>query len=168
MKLGIALTLVGGVLAAGCPRKARTEAPAGAMAALSPEEVALLDERRAVIQDEATQRYHAEPLTRTKADLPILQRLLDDHVFAKNQTYQLQCLGVVFGDVLATELPLWWVRASDHGKSWPTLRYKETTAQVDALNIISSRIEHDEKVILKDLLRSTGEALAKGAPEGHP
>jgi hypothetical protein len=40
-------------------------------------------------------------------------RLIDDTVFKKSQTYELQSLGIVFGDVLASELPLRWVMITD-------------------------------------------------------
>jgi hypothetical protein len=161
VKTAIALMLVAGVLAAGCSRKTRTVAPGPLFTDLSPEEVGRLDKRRAVIQDVITQRYQAPPLTRTKADLPVLQRLLDDGVFARSQTYQLQSLGVVFGDVLATELPLWWMLATDQGDSWPTLRLRDTTVQVNARTMISKRIESGEKVDLAALLRATGDSVGK-------
>jgi hypothetical protein len=155
----LALMLVAGALASGCKRKTNTVAPAPVLTALSPEEVVRLDQRRAVIQEVLARRYQAEPLTRTRADLPLLQRLLDDGVFTRDQSYELQCLGVVFGDLLATELPLWWMRAGEDGKSWPTLRYKDTSIQVSPLTIISSRIEKGDKVDLAKLLQTTGEEL---------
>jgi hypothetical protein len=168
LKTWIALMLVAGALASGCHRKAKIAPPPAVLTDLSPEEVARLDKQRAVIQEVAARRYQAVPLTRTRADLPILQRLLDDHVFAKTQTYELQCLGVVFGDILASELPLWWMRATDEGDSWPTLRYKETTVQINALTIISKRIENGDTVALTDLLRATGEAVQKLERETRP
>jgi hypothetical protein len=161
VKTTIALMLVAGVLASGCSRKAKTVAPAPVLTALAPDEVARLDQQRTVIQAVVTQRYQAGPLTRTRADLPVLQRLLDDRVFARTQTHELQCLGIVFGDVLATELPLWWMHAQDGADSWPALRYKDTTIQVNALTIISKRIERGDQVNVADLLRETGEALQK-------
>ena len=168
LKIGIALMLVAGALASGCHRKGKAVAPAPLMTALSSEEVVRLDRQRAVIQEVATRRYQAGPLTRTRADLPVLQRLLDDRVFARTQTYELQCLGVVFGDVLASELPLWWMRATDERESWPTLRYKDTSVQINALTMISKRIEDGEKVDLTDLLRATGEGVSKLARDLRP
>jgi hypothetical protein len=168
LKPGIVLMLVAGALTSGCHRKAKTAAPPVVLTALSPGDVARLNEQRAVIQEVVTQRYQAAPLTRTKADLPVLQRLLDDHVFAKTQTRELQCLGIVFGDVLATELPLWWMRATEAGESWPALRYKDATIPINALTIISKRIENGETVVLADLLRTTGEAAQKLERELRP
>ena len=41
----------------------------------------------------------------------------------------------------------------------PTLRYKELTLQINALTMISKRVERDESVNLVKLLRITGEQL---------
>ena len=68
-------------------------------------------------------------------------------------------LGVVFGDVLASELPLRWVMVTDEYGTAPTLRFKQTTVQVNALTTISKRIERDEPVNLSLLLRQTREQL---------
>jgi hypothetical protein len=168
LKIGIVLMLVAGALASGCHGKAKTAAPPVVLTALSPEEVARLDQQRAVIQEVVTQRYQAAPLTRTRADLPVLQRLLDDRVFAKTQTYQLQCLGIVFGDILATEVPLWWMRATDRGESWPALRYKDTTVPINALTIISKRIENGDTVDLAALFRATSAAVQKSEQGPRP
>jgi hypothetical protein len=57
-------------------------------------------------------------------DLPVLQRLIDDRAFSKTQTYELQSLGIAFGDVLASELRLQWVMVTDEYGTDPTLRFK--------------------------------------------
>lgn len=80
--------------------------------------------------------------------------------FKKDQTYELQSLGVVFGDVLVSELPLRWVMVTDEFGTDPTLRLKNTTLQVNALTMISKRVERGERVDLADLLRFTREYIA--------
>ena len=119
-----------------------------------------LDQQRALIAHVAKQRYGTPALTKSKTDIPILQRLLDDNVFKKSQTYELQSLGVVFGDVLASEFPLRWVMITDEYGTDPTLRYKETSVNINALTMISKRVEKDEPVDVSELLRKTGEALS--------
>jgi len=66
----------------------------------------------------------------------------------------------VFGDVLASELPLRWVMTSDEVGTDPTLRFKNTRMNINALTMISKRVERDEKVDLEALLGKTREALA--------
>jgi len=127
---------------------------------LSPEDAERLDQQRAIIASAIKQRYGTTALTRTNKDLPILQRLLDDKVFGKSQTYELQCVGVVFGDVLTSEFPLRWVMITDEFGTDPTLRFKNTRTNVNALTMISKRVERDEPVDVFRLLEQTREALA--------
>lgn len=126
---------------------------------LSQEDVARLDAQRALVAKAAKKRYGTKGLTRTTADLPVLQRLLDDHAFGKTQTYELQSLGVVFGDLLSRELPLRWVMVTDEFGTDPTLRFKDTTIQVNALTMISKRVERDEHVSVSRLLEITRDQL---------
>jgi len=108
---------------------------------LSPQDSERLNQQRAVIAAVAKQRYGTAKLSMTKRDLPILQRLLDDKVFKKSQTYELQSLGVAFGDVLVSELHLRWVMITDEYGTDPTLRYKGTSTNINALTMISKRVE---------------------------
>jgi uncharacterized protein DUF3806 len=89
---------------------------------------------------------------------------IDDKVFKKSQTYELQCLGVAFGDVLTSELPLRWMMVTDEFGTDPTLRFKKTTLQINALTMISKRVERDEHVDVSELLRMTREQLAEIGP----
>ena len=127
---------------------------------LSAEDTARLEQQRAVVLAAARERYGTPALTRTRSDLPVLQRLIDERVFNKAQTYELQCLGVALGDVLARELPLRWVMVTDEFGTDPTLRFKQMTLQVNALTIISKRIDRDEQVSVQWLLDQTREQLA--------
>lgn len=135
---------------------------------LSHEDRTRLDQQRAIVAAAAKQRYGTSNLTKTAADLSVLQRLIDDKVFRKTQTYELQSLGIAFGDVLATELPLRWVMVTDEYGTDPTLRFKATTVQINALTMISKRIEKDEKVNLSELLRITREQLASLSESDNP
>jgi len=126
---------------------------------LSPEDITRLDGQRAVIAAEAKQRYGVASLTRSEKDLEVLQSLLEGGVFNKSQTYQLQCLGVVFGDVLASLFPLKWVIVTDEYGSDPTLQLGNTSININALTMISKRVERDEQVNVFDLLQKTREAL---------
>jgi hypothetical protein len=128
-------------------------------AELSREDEARLDRQRALVAA-AAKRGGAGDLTGTKADLPVLQKLIDDRVFNKSQTYELQSLGVAFGDVLSHELPLRWVMVTDEYGTDPTLRFKQTTVQINALTMISKRVEKDEHVDVYWLLAKTREELS--------
>ena len=135
-------------------------APGPKFSELSQGDVERLDQQRALVAAAAKQRYGTAALTRTKKDLPILQRLLDDKVFERSQTYELQSLGVAFGDVLASEFPLRWEMVTDEFGTDPTLRFKNTSININALTMISKRIERDGTVDLFWLLQKTRESLA--------
>lgn len=141
-------------------------APEPKFSELAREDRDQLDRQRAVVATAAKQRYSTTGLTRTKKDLPILQRLLDDKAFKKSQTFELQSLGVAFGDVLASEFSLRWVMITDEYGSDPTLRFKNTSININALTMISKRVERDEPVDVFELLRRTGEALSDADQRG--
>jgi uncharacterized protein DUF3806 len=126
---------------------------------LSPKDTAQLDRQRALIAAVVKQPYGSS-LFRSTKDLPVLQRLIDDEAFNRSQTYELQNLGVAFGDVLSSALPLHWVMITDEYGTDPTLRYKRTSVNVNALTMISTRVERGERVNLSELLRITRAQLA--------
>ena len=127
---------------------------------LTSEDSQRLDQQRAIVARAAKQRYGTSALTRTEKDLTILQRLLDDKAFKKSQTYELQSLGVAFGDVLASEFRLRWVMITDEYGTDPTLRFKNSSVNINALTMISKRVEKDEPVDVSELLRRTRDALS--------
>lgn len=142
-------------------QSSRGSAPEPKFSELSHEDSERLDQQRALVAAAAKQRYGTAALSRTKSDLPILQRLIDDKIFKKSQTYELQSIGVVFGDVLASELPLRWVMITDEYGSDPTLRFKNTSVNITALTMISKRVERGEPVDVFSLLEKNREALSE-------
>jgi len=135
-------------------------------AELSRNDGARLDRQRGIVAA-AAKRYGMGNLTKTKKDLSILQKLIDLRVFKKSQTYELQSLGVAFGDVMSSELSLRWVMVTDEYGTDPTLRFKKTALQINALTMISRRIEADQPVDLSELLRKTREQVARVEQESR-
>jgi hypothetical protein len=145
----------------GCSKRSGPQRASQVFSELSQEDGTRLDRQRHVVAAIAKQRYGTEGLTKTKSDLPVLQRLLDDGAFSKAQTYELQSLGIVFGDVLATELPLRWMMVTDEIGSDLTLRYKNTTIQINAVTMISKRVERGETVDVETLFAKVPESIAQ-------
>ena len=141
----------------GCSKRDAAQPATPKFSELSREDATRLEQQRGVVAAAARQRYGTPALTRTKADLVVLQRLLDDRAFTRTQTYELQCLGIAFGDVLASELPLRWMMVTDEYGTDPTLRYKDTTIQINALTMLSKRVERGEEVDVQMMLRMTAE-----------
>jgi hypothetical protein len=131
----LAMAFLGFVIS--CSKQKAAKPPMPKFSELSQEDRTRLAQQRAIAAAAAKQRYGTSILKKTVADLPVLQGLIDDKVFSKTQTYELQSLGIAFGDVLASELPLRWVMVTDEYGTDPTLRFKRTTVQINALTMIS-------------------------------
>jgi hypothetical protein len=83
--------------------------------------------------------------------LYLLQTILDNKFYRKDETLKLQSLGITFGDALAEKLNLEWVEVEDDYGIDPALRYKETSILLFPLTMISKRIENDEKINIEEL-----------------
>jgi hypothetical protein len=91
--------------------------------------------------------------------ISLLQGILDCNFYQKNQTIELQSLGVTLGDLLAQDLDLEWVEVEDEYGISPALRYKNTTAIYENIllfptTMISKRIEDGETVDVEYLFNA--------------
>jgi hypothetical protein len=109
-----------------------------------------LDSQRALIAD-ALQRRYKLPLTGNEEDIPSLQRLIDDKAFAKTQTRELRALGIAFGDVIAKDHGLHWVMVQTEQGREPTLRYRNTSLEVNAVGMVATRLQHGHLVNLPSM-----------------
>ena len=82
--------------------------------------------------------------------LNLLQGILDNNYYSKDNTLELQCLGITFGDMLSEKLNLEWVEVEDEYGIDPALRYQNTSIILFPLTMISKRVENDEKIIVKE------------------
>jgi hypothetical protein len=117
---------------------------------LPAEEIVRLDEQRTFVSTFLSQHFPGLHLTRTKSDFAILQKIVDSKLIARDQTWKLQALGVVFGDALVSYIEglSWWDVTDEYGTD-PTLRYRETTVQANALTMISKRVEDGREIDLQ-------------------
>ena len=98
--------------------------------------------------------------THTETDLTIIQRILDNRILDEKQTYEMQCLGLVFGDVLARKTDLHWVTVVDAYGRDPALQFRDTGLILFPLTMISKRIGDGQRVEVADLLRHMEEEVA--------
>lgn len=123
---------------------------------LTDEDNARLDAQRGVIRTELRARY-GEGLRADAQALGQLQRLLDDGAYAPSQKYELQCVGICWGDILcATSSFRWRIIDDEYGRD-PTLQWKDTSITIHALTMVSKRFEAGD--------RADVEWLAKKATE---
>ena len=74
-------------------------------------------------------------------DIKILQRLLDTRKIKNDMTQELQAMGFVLGDLLASELDMHWVIYEDRIGRSRALRYKSSSNFLFPVTMISRRRE---------------------------
>jgi len=99
--------------------------------------------QRALLQDLA-QRNVGKGFNGSKEnDLELLQLLLDRRLVHNDDTRELQAMGIVMGDLLATELDLHWVIYEDAVGRSRALRYRDSEEYLFPVTMISRRREAD-------------------------
>ena len=83
--------------------------------------------------------------------LDLIAAMLDSGVITPDQKWELQSLGIVFGDALSQALDLMWVAVEDEYGRDPALMMPKTTMLVFPRTVISKRIEDGEKVNVFEL-----------------
>ena len=108
-------------------------------------------------------------VTRTKADFDLLELILSKKLVKKDQAWELQSLGVVFGDALVSEEPkLRWMEVADAWGTDPALLYGDTTYQLNPVTMIQKRVEDGEDQpfvhsLAKTVLRLARDEAGKSA-----
>lgn len=138
----------------GCSKPAGMDGPASTpqkITAPSAADLEQLGKQRAVVE-----RYLADEDSRKKYTTPagklgLLRALLDQKVFKPTETYELQCMGIVLGDVFVQELGMEWVMVEDEYGRDPAVRLPGTSVMLYPLTMISKRVERGESVDVFDL-----------------
>lgn len=100
----------------------------------------------------ARQHFGEVAFTHSDRDLEIIQRILDNRILDETQTYELQCLGLVFGDVLARRADLRWVTVSDAYGRDPALQYRNTSLVLFPSTMISKPVKDGQRVQVFELM----------------
>jgi hypothetical protein len=127
------------------------------ISALTSHDERLLREQRAKV-DELARRHVGTPLTGGASpadDLRILQEILDLEVLSRDQTWELQALGVALGDVMAEQLGLTWVVVEDRLGRSRALRFRESQNLVFPVTMISKRVEGNVRFRVRELYDKT-------------
>jgi hypothetical protein len=114
--------------------------------ALSDTDRQRLAEQRAVVERLVAGDAAREDDPAAAGKLGALQRILVEKRLAPDQTYELQCLGVVLGDAFVQALQVEWVMVEDAFGRDPAVRLPGTTILLFPLTMISKRIERGEAV----------------------
>jgi hypothetical protein len=110
-----------------------------------------LRDQRAIVErylgnDDSKKKYQT-----AAGKLGTIRAILQAGVFKREQTYELQCLGIVLGDAFAQELGMEWIIVEDqHGRD-PAVRMPGTSIILYPLTMISKRVERGEQVDVFEL-----------------
>jgi hypothetical protein len=104
------------------------------------------------VADGLVQAHGGQRLDRSLGDIDRLQALIERGVLTAAQTYELQCLGIALGQVLARNVAGldWAVIEDEYGRD-PTIRYRDTSFQVNVLTMISKRVESGQPVDVRGM-----------------
>jgi hypothetical protein len=109
-----------------------------------------LSEQRAVVtrylDEDGRQKFEA-----AAGKLGTLRALLAANVFRSDQTYELQSMGIVLGDVFVQDMGFHWVMVEDEYGRDPAIRYAKTSVILFPLTMIAKRVEAGDTVDVFDL-----------------
>jgi hypothetical protein len=109
------------------------------------------DEQRLREQRVVVEKYLGDDDSRAKyrtaaGKLGIIRAILQANIFKPDQTYKLQCLGIVFGDALVQDQKMEWIMVDDQYGRDPAVRVPGTSIILFPLTTISKRVEKGETV----------------------
>jgi hypothetical protein len=135
--------------------------------ALSETDAAQLKAQRAVVEKYlGNDPQNLENYATAAGKLGLLRAILDARLFGPTHTYELQCMGVVFGDVFVQVCGWEWRMVEDELGRDPCIKVASSTIVLYPLTMISKRIEHGEAVdvfALFDEIAADAERLALAA-----
>lgn len=118
---------------------------------LSESDVAQLEEDRTFLPEVVLQRLPAFTLQRTSADLEVIQHVLRTGPYTDTPVEEVIAIGTTFGDLLADELGMHWIRYEDEEGADLAIRYRKSTIVVFPRTMILKRLERDEDPDARDL-----------------
>ena len=118
---------------------------------LTAEDELLLQKQRAVIEEYLSNEEARRKYETPAGKLGAIRTILRAGVFKRDQTYNLQCLGIVLGDVFVQKMKMEWIMVEDENGRDPAIRMPGTSIILFPLTMISKRIERGEEVDVFDL-----------------
>lgn len=110
-----------------------------------------LRDQRAMVEKYLGNEDSKQKYKTAAGKLGTIRAILQAGTFKPEQTYELQCLGVVLGDAFVQELGMEWIMVEDQYGRDPAVRVPNTTIILYPLTMISKRIERGEQVDVFEL-----------------
>ena len=104
----------------------------------------------------------------TRADLALIQRLLDTGTIERESTYTLQALGLAFGRAFVNENKAfdWWIVRDGRGRD-PVLRYRDSNLLAFPKTMLSKRIRDGEALDVVGLYDQLTDRLSQLIADGY-
>lgn len=131
-----------------------TDPPAQTVSALTAADQQRLRDQRAVVEKYLTDDESRRKYQTAAGKLGIIRAILQANVFKADETYKLQCLGIVLGDAFVQKMNMEWVMVEDNFGRDPAVRFPETTIILFPLTMISKRLERGETVDVFELFNT--------------
>ncbi len=143
--------------------------PAGAGGEPQIGELSYLDrqymtQQRELLEDLCRRHFGAGFSGDRDRDLALLQRLLDHRLVRPDQTRELQAMGVIMGDLLASEFGLEWVTYQDAMGRSRALLDGESEVYLFPVTMISRRQEVDNRTPVAEIYRKASEVIRSNRP----
>jgi hypothetical protein len=157
VRIDVAAMLLACLLLAGCGQpeqgdeRTRVTEEKQTVSELTRDDNERLAQQRALVaaylaDDDSRRKYQT-----SAGKLGLLRALLQQKVFTSDKTYELQCMGVVLGDVFVQEMGMHWVMVQDEYGRNPAVQLEDTSIILFPLTMISKRVERGEEVDVFDL-----------------
>ena len=135
----------------GPPEKKVAKQPEQKITALNEADQKRLRDQRAVIErylgnEDSKEKYKTAP-----GKLGTIRAILQGNVFKPDQKYELQCLGIVLGDVFVQDMGMEWIMVEDEYGRDPAVQLPNTTIILYPMTMISKRVERGEIVDVFEL-----------------
>jgi hypothetical protein len=104
----------------------------------------------------------------TRADLSLIQQIVDSGFVAREATYTLQALGMAFGKVFVNDNDGydWWMVQDEYGRD-PAIRFRRTTLLAFPRTMLSKRVEDGESIDVSGLYDQLRGRLSELVDDGY-
>jgi len=121
----------------------------------------LLDNQRRLGKDLLARKIGIISFKGHQTDLASLQQLIDRQFIKDRQIEEWQALGVLFGDVIANEFNMTWVRYEDELGASKALRWRSTDNFIFPVTLFSKRVGYGEKIDVQDIYDKLAEEVER-------
>jgi hypothetical protein len=109
-------------------------------------QIQILNAQRRVAKDLFARKLGILSIRGNKQDLRLFQQLVSRRILRDDQIEEWQAIGVLFGDVLANEFNMTWVRFEDVRGVNKALRWRKTDNFFFPVTMLSKRVRFGEQI----------------------